>query len=486
MKYIRPPSLAALLIFVSMAANGQEQPAAEDLPSPLDQTVPVADEQPDAEPEELTEEPITEDTLLIEFTRFRELLKDSNYDEADISAKRVVEMTIRFYGPQSQEAAKALNNLAIVQHNNRQYAAAIQNFNAAIEILEVVSDRLNEELVNPLKGLGAAQLGDGRPDLAINSFGRATHITHVNEGPHNIEQVEILESLAEARVRLGDFEGARDTLDRIHALNVRHFKDDALALLPSLMRRAGWQHRAGYYNDERVTYRRAIRIIETNASKTDPRLIEPLIQLGQSFYYYEPISDSTRTALSASGEPYFKRAVRIAEDTEDYPWLDLANTRLTLADYYLTRDTHSRAHKIYREVWNQLSLDEDRIELRRELLERPVPILEEILPRYTNGSANGEPADGFQTGTIQVDYTVSERGRVKNIRTEADPVEFTDMQRTVHREIRRRVFRPVFEEGIPVESTNQVYRHEFYYAAPELEELKRKKREALMQQNEKN
>jgi tetratricopeptide (TPR) repeat protein len=249
MKYIRPPSLAALLVFISMAASGQEEPATDDLASPLDQTVPVADEQPAAEPEQITDQPLTKDALLIEFTRFRELLQDRNYDEADTSAKRVVEMTIKFYGPQSKEAAKALNNLAIVQHNNRQYAAAIQNFNAAIEILEVVRDRLNEELVNPLKGLGAAQLGDGRPDLAVNSFGRATHITHVNEGPHNIEQVEILESLAEARVRLGDFEGARDTLDRIYALNVRHFKDDALELLPSLMRRAEWQHRAGYYND---------------------------------------------------------------------------------------------------------------------------------------------------------------------------------------------------------------------------------------------
>ena len=486
MKYIRPPSLAALLIIFSTAVNGQEQQGADDLTSPLDQTVPVADEQPAAEPEQITEQPLTEDALLIEFTRVRELLEDRNYDEADISAKRVVEMTIKFYGPQSKEAAKALNNLAIVQHNNRQYAAAIQNFNAAIEILEVVRDRLNEELVNPLKGLGAAQLGDGRPDLAINSFGRATHITHVNEGPHNIEQVEILESLAEARVRLGDFEGARDTLDRIYALNVRHFKDDALELLPSLMRRAGWQHRAGYYNDERVTYRRAIRIIEANASKTDPRLIEPLIQLGQSFYYYEPVADGTRTALSASGEPYFKRATRIAEETKGYPWLDLANTRLALADYYITRDTHSRARKIYREVWNQLSVDEDRIELRRELLEQPVPILEEILPRYTNGSGSGEPAPGFLTGTIQVDFTVSERGRVKNIRTEADPIEFTDMQRMVHREIRRRVFRPALEEGAPVTSKNQVYRHEFFYADSELEELKRKKQAALEQKEEKD
>jgi tetratricopeptide (TPR) repeat protein len=484
MRTISYKSLAALLISISMAAHGQEQTSPDELAGPLDQTVPVAEEETAVETADVPEPLPTEEDLLSEFTRFRELLADRNYDEADISAKRVVEMTIKVYGPQSREAAKALNNLAIVQHNNRQYRAAIQNFTSAIEILEVVNDRLNEELVNPLRGLGAAQLGHGRPDLAVGSFGRAAHITHVNEGPHNIEQVEILESIAEARVRLGDIEAARETLDRIYGLNVRYFQDDPLGLLPSLMRRAEWQHRAGYYNDERVTYRRAIRIVETSASKDDPRLIAPLIRLARSYYYYEPFADNTRTGLAATGETYFKRAVRVAEATEDYPWLDLANARLALADYYLTADTHNRARSIYQQVWDDLSVDEERMEMRHELLERPLPIREEALPRFTSNSQTDEPPGGFQTGTIQVDYTVSAQGHVRNIRTEANPVEFTDMQRMVHREIRQRIFRPTFEEGAPVDSVGQVFRHEFYYTDAELEELRGKKAAAETQETE--
>jgi tetratricopeptide (TPR) repeat protein len=476
MRNITDPSLAVLLVLLSMAANGQEPQNADDLASPPDQTQtpPVAEEEIAAEATDTSEQQITEDEMLREFARFRELLEERNFDEADISAKRVVEMTIKFYGPQSHEAAKALNNLAIVQHNNGQYAAAIQNFTSAIEILEVVRDRLNEELVNPLRGLGAAQLGNGRPDLAAASYDRATHITHVNEGPHNIEQVEILESLAEARVRLGDLEGARNTLDRIYALNVRHFADDAMGLLPSLMRRAEWQHRAGYFNDERATYRRAIRIIETSTDKNDPRLVEPLLALARSYYYFEPIGDGGPTSFASSGEPYFKRAARIAENTEDYPWLDLAKSRLALADYYVSIDTHNRARKLYLQVWNDLSLDEDRMNMRRELLERPVPIREEALPRYTSAGAAGKPAGGFLTGTIKVNYTVSARGRVKKIRTEAKPIEFGDMQRIVHREIRSRLFRPLIVEGVPVESDNQVFTHEFFYEESELEEIRSK------------
>jgi len=472
MRTTRQTSVAALLLVLSMAAYGQDPQVVEDDAGPLEQTVPVADESTDVAAADEVTALSPEDALLAEFARFRELIIDRNYDAADVSAKRVVEMAIRIHGPQSLETSKALSNLGLVQHNNKQYDASIQNFTSAIEILEIVEDRLNAQLVNPLKGLGAAQLGNGRPDLAAGTFGRATHITHVNEGPHNIQQVEILESLAEANVRLGDIEEARDVLDRIHSLNVRHFEDDALGLLPSLMRRAEWQHRAGYYNDERATYRRTIRIIETSAGKTDPRLVTPLVKLGETYYYYEPVSVDSIRGTTTSGENYFRRAVRIVENNEDLPWLEMAATKLALADFYSFNDGQNRARKLYLQVWNDLSTDEDRIEVRKDLLERPIPLREGPLPSYAGGNAEAAP-DSTQRGTIRVDYTISSRGRVKSIRSEATPAEFTDIQRMVHREIRGRFYRPPMIDGVPVEAPNQVFIHEFLYRQVDLDELRR-------------
>ena len=60
------------------------------------------------------ERPLTEDDVLREHAHFISLLEEQNYDAADIAAKRVIEMSIRFYGPQSHETAKALINLAVV------------------------------------------------------------------------------------------------------------------------------------------------------------------------------------------------------------------------------------------------------------------------------------------------------------------------------------------------------------------------------------
>ena len=475
MRATRPTSFAALLVILSVTAHGQDSEDVADAAGPLEQTVPVSDEGAVEVAGEATAAPdpeTTESDLLREFARFRQLIDDRNFDEADASAKRVVEMAIRLHGPQSLETSKALSNLGIVQSSNEQYDAAIQNFTSAIEILEIVENRLTSQLVNPLRGLGAAQLGNGRPDLATRTFDRATHITHVNEGPHNIEQVEILESLAEANVRLGDLEAARDVLDRIHILNVRHFEDDALGLLPSLMRRANWQHRAGYYTDERATYRRAIRIIETSAGKSDPRLVSPMVRLGESFYYYDPSTDGVRGSAGSTGETYFKRAIRIAEEAEDFPWLEMATTKLALADYYAFHDSHNRARKIYLEVWTYLSEDEERVEMRRDLMERPISLRDEPLPGYAGDSSPTSTAELLK-GSIRVDYTVSNRGRVKNIRTAAFPVEFTDMQRMVHREIRRRFFRPAMVDGEPIDSENLVFEHEFFYSQSDLDALRK-------------
>ncbi len=458
---------------VQNASDERIEPSGNDFESPLDQTVPVADAV-DLSNNEVEAAPTTEEQLLEEFARYRRLIQQGTLDEADIAAKRIVEMAIKVYGPQSRETASALNNLGIVQHSNGQFDAAIQNFKSAVEIIEVVEDRLNGALINPLKGLGAAQLGIGRPDQARKTFTRAAHITHVNEGPHNLGQIEILESIAETYIRLGDTKEARKILDRIHVINVKHYEENPMGLLPSLMSRADWQHRAGYFSDERATYRRAIRIIEDSSSKNNPMLIEPLRRLGASFYFVDlSMGTPQGQGLVSTGEMYFKRAVRLAEKADDLDWREYALTQLALADYYIFTDSQNQARKGYARVWKFLSADEQRIALRDELFREPVPIRTNVLPTYAGGGAVFS-ADELKTGLIRVDFSVTVRGRVHDIRTEADPEEFTGLQRMVHREIRSRAFRPRLVDGVPVQANDVVFEHEFSYAQNDLDDLREK------------
>ncbi len=460
-----------MLPFVAVAED--EDLSTVEFDNPLDQTVPVADEpaqaEPDAEPEVISEE-----MLLEEFARYRRLISAGTLDEADITAKRIVEMTIKIYGPRSRETASALNNLGIVQHSNKQYDAAIQNFTSAVEIIELTEDRLNDALVNPLKGLGAAQLAIGRPDQARLTFEHAAHITRVNEGPHNIDQVEILESIAESFIRMGDTKSAREILDRIHIINVKFFEQDPLGLLPTLMTRAEWQHRAGYYADERVTYRRTIRIIESSQGKDSSLLVEPLRRLGESFYFADlTMATVHQQGMVSTGELYLKRAARIAEKAKDIDWQESTRTRLALADYYNFTNAQNRARSLYTETWEFLSTNAERIKVRDQLFSDPVPIRVGPLPEFAGGGQIGEvQADELLKGKIVVTYNVTARGRIQDLRTEAFPPQFSDMQTMVHRELRSRLFRPRFVDGDAVAAENLVFEHEFTYTQADLDALK--------------
>ena len=463
--------------------------AAQDEPGPMDQVVPVAEDDAAATDEppagaELAGEtgpPIEssmspKEELLYEFANYKRLMSEGVYDEADSVAKRIVTLAIQVAGPTSTETAKALTNLGIVQHRNKQFDAAQQNFESAIEIIEDKEDRLNSRLINPLKGLGASQLEGGRPDLAASTFNRAVHITHVNEGPHNMEQIEILESLAETTVRLGSVEDARDIHDKIYMLHQRKYEDDQLALVPSLMRRAEWQHRAGYIVDEQATYRRAIRIIENNANKNDLRLIEPLTRLGHSYFFTDLHGEATLSHGPVSGEIYFKRALRIAENNPKSDWSIVANSKFALGDYYMMQGTLTRARKLYGELWEELAEGEEKLAMRDRAFNRKAPLNERALPEYVGDSqpANS-PVDNpeYRQGSVTVTFEISERGRVEDLQlVEANPQEFADMLRVVQREVKGRLYRPRYQDAKPVAVSDQVFTHQFYYTAEELEEAR--------------
>jgi len=152
----------------------------------------------------------------------------------------------------------------------------------------------------------------------------------------------------------------------------------------------------------------------------------------------------------------------------------IANSRLSLADYYMMGGNHTRARKLYQELWDSLSADETRLLYRDEIFGRAAPLNERPIPEFASESGPsplGRPSEEFMQGSVTVSFSVSDRGRVIEIEpVEVVPGEFTDMQKLVHREIRGRLYRPRFEDAEPVKSSNQVFTHLFYYKQSDLEE----------------
>jgi len=414
-----------------------------------------------------------EERLQRYFMLYKEALENKAYTEADTLAKQVVELSIQVFGINSLDSARALTNLGIAQHQNEDYDSAILNYSAAIDIIERVEDRLNSNLINPLKGLGAAQLASGQPDKAIDSFQRAVHVSHVNEGPHNLMQVDVLESLAETYLSVGEFDEVKDIQGHIFSLQARDVELNSLEAIPALERQARWQHRLQQFEQERYTWRKIIDIVEDRRGKDDLSLIAPLTELGKSYLFVGQPSMSFHQPTSiSSGEIYLKRALRIAESNPEATWKTREGAMLALGDFYILSAKPSRARKIYSETWDLLSGDEERLKNRHDHLETLVVLQDVKPPKYVgiDGQVRSDlPGDNYRTGTIVYDYSVSSRGLTTDIdMVEAEPAGFEDMERAVLNNLRAMVHRPRLVDGDAVQTDDLTFTHKFFYRESDL------------------
>ena len=417
------------------------------------------------------------DELKRMFELYREALDNQQYLEADTLAKQVVELSIRLNGLDSMDSARAISNLGIAQHHNKDYESAMRNFSASIDIIERIDNRLSEALINPLKGLAATQAATGRADLAKQSYQRAVHVSHVNEGPHNKEQIETLESMAELHISLGDYEDATDMQRSIFAIQSRNIDPSSIEILPALERRAKWEHRLQRYDRERVTWRQVINIIEKEHGKDSLHLIPPLTNLGKSYLFVAPAEfDYQPEVSSASGESYLRRAARIAEENPDSDWQLLEKAMLALGDYYILAGRPNRAARTYAEAWTMLSEGEipQRLRHRRDNLEK-VTLLQKVFPpKYYNSvreDAGQPPPDSFTSGQMSFSYTVSPTGRIENlVHVETQPRDIEDFRRTVGRNLRRQMYRPRVQDGKLVATPEVIYTHEFFFRPSDLPE----------------
>jgi hypothetical protein len=435
----------------------------------------LVEEEPDDWIEPVSEREQDKEELRRLFLLYRDSLTQKAYLEADTLAKRIIELSIRLYGLDSHESAKALTNLAIAQHNNQEFEAAQRNFMATIDIVERIDDNLSAELINPLRGIAATQAATGRADLARASYQRAVHVSHVNEGPHNKSQIQTLESMAELYLSVGEFEDALDMQENIFAIQARKIDPMSPDMLPALEKQAAWQHRLRMYHRERVTWRRVIDILEDEHGKESLLLIPPLTYLGKSYLFVTPVEYEFQPDSSvASGETYLRRANRIAEKDPQADWETVEQTLLSLGDYFVLSGRPNRAQKLYEEAWDLLSVDAARNGNRRTHLES-LNVLQDIHPPkyYKNEReevGEGQP-ENFLVGSMSFSLSVTPTGRINRIKhLETQPPEIVDFRDSVARSLRHLVYRPRLEERVMVTTPDVIYTHEFFYRLSDVPE----------------
>ena len=415
------------------------------------------------------------------WSAYEQALDSGLYSEAEIAAKQLLERAIREGRRDEQSTADLLTKLALVQRLNRDFAAAQQNYELAVNIIESRKDMLDLALVEPLLGIANTHIDNERPDLALEFLDRALHVRHVNEGPHSLEQAETLEVLATAYRQTGKLREAADVADRLYLLYGRNYPGNSMELVPVLLKKGHILGDIGERRDQRNAYIDAVNIVEHNEGKSSAHLITPFIGLGRSYAaeYFELYllaeseDDLPNTHLLKKAKSSYESALELARSNADVEWQVHSDALLALADFYTVMEEQSRARVLYRDAWQLLAQDEARLAWRRAELETVLP-LQQLQPDLTValnfGAEEGGSGTSYATGFIITQFTVTRRGRLANISlVEISPERNAAIEAEVKRALSEFVYRPRFENGLAVDTPNQTVRYSFPYPKPTAE-----------------
>ena len=359
-----------------------------------------------------------------------------------------------------------------------EYLDAINMVELEIDKIERRSSRYNIDLAKPLVVLGDALVGVGDHPGAFGAYDRALHVTRVNQGLHDPNQVDIVYREAALHAAGGNADLANKRHEYAYNLLLRAFGSNDPALLPGLFALADWYLTNYNIFSARALYRHAVYIANRSDNDDEAATIRALRGIAASYLserfppYHEP-----RTQSSASGGPYTSRTrsigsinsfskgeralievVRVVHAQEDATDEDRAAAILELGDWFLMFEKHRRAMTLYRRVWELLSANEP---LLAETFQSPAPLYLPLPPGPEKSrKATGEP----QNGVIELSLRIDEQGAVSEINTlRSVPEDLMDTE--VRRAVRRARYRPAFDGRVALPTEGVLVSHPFIYFA---------------------
>ena len=469
---IRTPTEIAVVVVLALASIAARDVAAQQEPSAATLSIDTSAETPTGPPAtvtpEATAEKLPRDTSAVPATdavtgdplqaldaaqtRFLRLRDEDRQEEATAAALQVAQLTQAVYGPNALNTAAPLINLALVQGENHDLAAAEQNYRSAISVIELHEGRLSLRLINPLIGLGHIYNRSGMNEQAIDSFQQAMRINHVNLGFYNFEQFTIQDGLTESYIALDDFEEATFYQEAQLEIHQRKLGQDNPEIVPAMYKLAEWYNRTGNLEESILTYRSADRLLRDAHGDNSASRSEPMLGLAQVYQS----QGNPPAAIST-----LRKALRLINKEENPDVLQRAKVQVALGDVYAREGMPDAAHAEYMSAWADLSIDDAYLDQRADYFSLPIRVEGGALNPYAR-NARGKSADHLRDGYVLISYAVSPKGRATNVKViESDPTDIMD--KSVTTTYRRSYFRPRLEDGIPVITEGLLVRHDFKY-----------------------
>ncbi len=421
----------------------------------------------------------TPDERAAAYREFREAFDRGDYKTALPAADRVVEMTRSQFDDDAPEIASALTNLATTYYRMKSYGDALDNYRAAIDVLELQGNTSDPRLVRPLHGLGSALIALQRQEEAIIPLKRAVDIVRARSGLHAEEQLAPLKTLIAAYADTGLTTEAGREQDYAFSVAEQVYGKSDPRMLGPIDDLALWYEKTGRYTAARLLHTRAVQIADL-ANEGGIEAVPGLRGIARCFrlsYSYGESQESMQFAVNTMGDVRTGGQVAQAIDapsSDGERALRSALSRLgnaperaalrgavlvDLGDWYLTASMKSRALENWRSAWKELAAAGDTSRLRQ-----PTAVI--YLPPPIAVSQHQRDPDENTEEVVKIQLAIDATGDVRDA-TVANPAPAREAaEKAVMAAVRRSAWRPAFRNGEPIAVNDYVFEEKVYVKPP--------------------
>ncbi|MGQ0700605.1 MAG: tetratricopeptide repeat protein [Panacagrimonas sp.] len=318
-------------------------------------------------------------------------------DDSD-SALRVAikayNASVRAYGLSDPRRIVPLTNLATARLRAGQPAAAIRDFQSAIELVPVEKSPRDPRLAEAHYGLGAAYFAQGQWPQAIKAFEDGLQQHRVYHGLSSEGQIDFLRALAASNREFGKVRDADQWQQRRVDVAERVFDRNADRMAWSYVSAGRWFRDSGNVEDALTLHGRAVSVIEAAHGTSTPLLIGPLLDLAISGAFVKPKSGSAPLPPNLSPDWVLSRAKTLALANPGAASAEGARLLERVADVYWVFGRSSDALPLYARAKSvDLSVPAFLV------FHPPIPAADAPLPR----------------GYVLAEFEVDARGKARNV-----------------------------------------------------------------------
>ncbi len=349
-------------------------------------------------------------------------------------------------------------------------------------------------LSEQLLGLGMAYQKQGLHQQAAAIFKRGVHIARINDGLNSPAQIPLLQRMIQSLVAAGDYEAADERQYYLFRVQAQVYGRQSPQMALAMLERAEWERQAYNLSLGDTAFRRlltmwelysaALRNIARQEGNLSTGLLQPLEGLLQTQYLIStytpqaaggfqtgPASDGNfaeesrfsmiRVSNYKQGQSVLTalREVYVYNEGENSPLP--AETLVQLGDWHLWHQKRETARQTYTEAWNELSTLEDGKRLQQLYFGAPT-----LLPDLPGASGEPTPPD-VVTGYVTVSFSVTEKGRVKELEVVANEPKTEgaeiDESKSISllRSLKRLLYRPRLVAGEAVQTDEIIKRYAY-------------------------